>query len=504
MNNALKIVEAEFVEDPAAEWPEIDAKPALKPLPDFPLDAMPGILKDMTTEISESVQIAPEAAALILLAITGAAAGRENVFSIKSGLETRPNIYGLIFVERGGRKSSSYTPALKPVYKWISNRLPDYNHDLSRYCLKLKERESCESKIVKYETKPEDKAAAASAHKRLQDEIEEMKKSLRDPAFIADDTTPEGFFELFERCQGQGAIFSDDGRSFGKILKGLYSGGESREEFHLRGFDCKNPMIKHRAGKTAIMIEKPFESALIMLQVDFLVKLAESEDLFQSGFMSRCLFCFPDSLAGTRFYSEREISKLISVQYEDLINDLLDQNYSRKIDDDQIYEIDPAAKEAWIEFNDQTEKATGPGGDFNEMADIAIRFPEFARKLALIMTIAEKRGTITPKDMERAISLTRYYATHAERSFAVMKKISLPDEARRVLRTITRNQYREFSIRDIERAAHLTATETEGAISILSSRHYVRAITRQDEGRRTGRNPSATYETNPEVFKGEK
>ena len=502
--NASEFAKAEFVEDPAAEWPEIDAKPALKPLPVFPLDAMPGILKEMTTEISESVQIAPEAAALILLAITGAAAGRENVFSIKGGLETRPNIYGLIFVERGGRKSSSYTPALKPVYEWISNRLPDYNRDLSHYCLKQKERDSCESKMVKFETKPEDKAEAQTAYIRLQKEIEEMKKNLRDPAFIADDTTPEGFFELFERCQGQGAICSDDGRSFGKILKGLYSGGESREEFHLRGFDCKNPMIKHRAGKAAVMIEKPFESALIMLQIDFLVKLAESEDLFQSGFMSRCLFCFPDSLAGTRFYSEREISKYVSGQYEDLINDLLDQNYSRKIDDDQIYEIDQPAKELWIEFNNHTEKAAGPGGDFYEMSDIAIRFSEFARKLALIMTITEKRETITPQDMERAISLTRYYATHAERSFAVMKKISLPDEARRVLRVITRNQYSVFSIREIVRATHLTAAEAEGAISILSSRHYVRAIPRQDEGKRTGRKPSATYETNPEVFKGGK
>jgi hypothetical protein len=500
---ASQFAKDEFVEDQAVEWPEINTNPALKPLPDFPLDAMPGILKDMTTEISESVQIAPEVAALILLTITGAAAGRENVFSIKDGVETRPNIYGLIFVERGGRKSSSYTPALKPVYNWISNRQQDYKRKLSHYCLKQKERDSCESKIVKFETKSKDnKADAQTAYNRLQDEIEEMKEDLRDPAFIADDTTPEGFFELFERCQGQGAIFSDDGRSFVKILKGLYSGGESREEFHLRGFDCNNPMIKHRAGKAAVIIEKPFESALIMLQVDFLTKLAESEDLFQSGFISRWLFCFPDSLVGTRFYSEREISKTISMQYEDLITGLLDQNYSRKINNDQIYAIDPAAKELWIEFNNQTEKAGGPGGDFHEMLDIAIRFRDFARKLALIMAITEERGTITPQDMERAILLTRYYATHAERSFAVMKKISLPNEARRVLRTITRNQYREFSLRDIERAAHMTAAEAEVAISILSSRHYVRAITRQDEGRRTGRKPSATYETNPEVLRG--
>jgi hypothetical protein len=74
--NALTILETEFVE-PAREWPEISTQTALKPLPVFPLDAMPGILQAMTTEISESVQVQPESAGLALLIIAAAAAGRE-------------------------------------------------------------------------------------------------------------------------------------------------------------------------------------------------------------------------------------------------------------------------------------------------------------------------------------------------------------------------------------------------------------------------------------------
>lgn len=534
--DALKIVEAEFVEAPqvaaspetstkpafnqrpevrvdidsakaileaaqaAAGWPKIDEEQKLKQLPDFPLDAMPGILKPMTVEIAESVQIAPEVAALTLLTVTGAAAGRENFCSIKSGLGTRPNIFGLIFVERAGRKSSSYTPAFQPVYQWINARFIDYKRELNRYCLKLKERESCENKMAKFDIISKDKDAAKAAYESLQIEIEELKRNLRDPAFIADDTTPEGLFDLFERCHGQGAICSDDGRAFGKILKGLYNDGESREEFHLRGFDCKNPMIKHRANNRTAIIEKPFESALIMLQVDFLEKLAESEDLFQSGFMSRCFFCYPDSLAGTRFYSEREISKSVYAQYEDFISDLLDENYSRHIGDDVIYKIDQAAKDAWISFSNQIERGIGNDGKFNDLADIAIRFPEFARKLALIMAIAEKSNTITLEDMNRAISLTEYYSIHAERAFAIMKNICLPSEARSVLRTIKRKQCKEFSVRDIERATHMTAAETESGISVLAARNYVRAKSRAEEDHKTGRLPSPIYETNPAVL----
>jgi hypothetical protein len=496
--SALAIMENSFLE-PVREWPEISTQTALKPLPVFPLGAMPGILQAMTTEISESVQVQPESAGLALLIIAAAAAGRENIYSIKNGLDTRPNLFGLFFVERGGRKSSSYTPALAPVQKWIIDHVPDHRKAMSRYFLKTRERESLESKICK----PGNSTGAADELRRetLQAEIDRMKADLRDPAFIADDCTPEGLFELFDRTQGQAAIFSDDGRTFAKILKGIYNGGESREDLHLRGYDCKNPIVKHRAGKASSIIQKPFENALVMLQTDFLHKFAESEDLFQSGFMSRCIFCFPDSMAGTRGYTEREISATISREYSELITSLLNQNYYRRIDNDKVYQLDPDAKTLWIEYYNKIETAIGEGGELSNMADIAIRFPEFCRKFALLMPIVEGRENITGADMARAIALTEYFQIHAERSFSVMKKISLPDEARRTLKAIHKNRLQEFTSRDIHRLTGMTAEQSEAGINALASRNYCRLKADQPETDGAGRKPSPVYESNPEIFK---
>lgn len=495
--SALQVIESEFVETPA-EWPDIETKPVFKTLPEFPFEHMPGILQPMTREISESVQIAPEVAGLALLTITGAAAGRENVFYIKRGLPTRPNLFGLIFVERGGRKSSAYDPVLRPVFQWISDRLPDYKKALNRYFLKLKERDSFEAKLTKSGAK--DTAADQLHYETLQANIEDIKQNLRDPAFLADDCTPEGLFELFDRTQGQIALATDDGRTFAKILKGIYNGGESREEIHLRGFDCKNPLIKHRAGKTSAIIDKPFESALVMLQVDFLQKLAEGEDLFQSGFMSRCIFCYPDSLSGRREYSEREISEGFFYKYTALIQRLLQENYSRRIGEDKEYSLDPEAKKKWIEYYNQIEGAIGAGGELENMADIAIRFPEFARKFALITAIVEGRESIRPEDMTRAITLTKYYRAHAERAFSVMKEVSLPDEARRILKTIRLHQLTEFTSRDIERQNGMAAENIQTGITTLASRFYCRLKAEQSEPKGAGRKPSAIYEINPEIF----
>lgn len=500
--SGLEIVSDEFVEEMASEWPAIDERPALPPLPQFPIDAMPGILKKMTIEITPSVQVAPEVAALTILIATGFAAGRENVLHIKRGLETRPNLFGLIFVERGGRKSASYAPILKPFYQWIATRLEAHKLVLNSLRLKQKESDSLETIMTSVKVKPDVVAAAKDKYDRLQTEIEDMRKKLRDPAFVADDITPEALFSLFERCHGQGFICSDDGRSFVKILNGhIYScSGESREEFHLRGYDCNNPLIKHRAGKPTAVIVKPFESALVMLQMDFLEKMAVTEALFCSGYLSRCIFCVPDSLAGARLYSERQINETIAMEYENFIKDLLDSNYSKANGEDLICQVEPSAKDLWIKFYNQTETEIGSGGKFYEMADLAIRFPEFARRIALIIAIVERHDTVTGEDMSRAILLTEYYSKHSERAFAVMKEISLPGEAQRILRTITKKQLLEFSLRDIERTTGMTATEAEAGVNLLCSRNYVRAKQDQLEREGAGRKASVTYETNPATF----
>ena len=495
--SALAIMEDSFLE-PVREWPEISKHTALKPLSVFPLDAMPGILQAMTKEISESVQVQPESAGLALLTIAAAAAGRENIYSIKQGLDTRPNLFVLVFVERGGRKSSLYAPGMAPVFKWITDHLPDYRKAMSRYYLKLRERESLDVKICRLGNSTG--AADELRRETLQGEIDRMKEDLRDPAFIADDCTPEGLFELFDRTQGQVAIFTDDGRTFAKILKGIYNGGESREDLHLRGFDCKNPIVKHRAGKPSAIIPKPFENALVMLQTDFLHKLAESEDLFQSGYMSRCIFCYPDSMAGTRGYTEREISETVARQYSELITSLLNQNYYRRIDNDKVFQLDPEAKSLWIEFYNRIETAIGEGGELSRMADIAIRFPEFCRKFALLMPIVEGRDTITGADMARAITLTEYFQIHAERSFSVMKIISLPDEARRTLKAIKNKQLNEFTSREVQRHTGMTAEQSENGIIALVSRNYCRLKAEQPEAQGAGRNPSPVYESNPEIW----
>ena len=502
VKTGLAIINAEFLEDPMLEWQAIDENPAMTPLPAFTNDWLPSFLGDVNEQVSRSVQVSPEVTALSLLIAVGAAAGRDHICKVKSGLSTRANLYGLFFLSPAERKTSTCVECFKPFYSRINDNMPSYYDALEKRNIKWHELESVIAKLSRADGK--DKTADIKRHQAIRAELNDMDACLRDPSFISDDCTEEGLFSLYGRGQGQAALFSDDARKLLKITLGLYSGGVSREDPFLRGYDG-SPIAKTRANKPTSLIKEPYLSMIAMSQPDFLCKLGESEDISQSGMLSRFILCVPDSNVGTRKYSDDTIDPLCASGYDSFIRSLLDENYGRKPGQPKIeYELQPQAKQLWVEYYNKIETALGKDGELQHMAAIAVRYPEFCRKFALISAICERPGrvstTVTQEDMSRAIALTEYFAKHAERAFSVMKDISLPTEAQRVLRAITRNQLREFSLRDIERTTGMTAAEAESGIDLLASRNYVRKKKDQAAHEGAGRKASATYETNPETF----
>ncbi len=496
--NALQIVKSEFTDPPPRKWEPIKKEQILAPLPEFPIEAMPGILRDMAVEISESIQIPIEVAALELLVVTGAAAGRENVFFLRPELETRPNLYGFVFVERAGRKSSSFKPAIRPVETWIDERLPEYNKQKRVYNFRIKERDALEAQSFK----KQDNAQILSRLEALQDEIDKMGADLRSPAFLADDASPEALIRKLEETKGQIATLTDEGRKVMKILMGIYSNGENREEIYVKCYDGSSPLQVDRATY-GTRVKKPTASCLIMLQLDYLKKIGTQVDLFDSGYISRCIFCFPDSLAGTRLWQDRVMNREVLESYSQMIFTLLNQNYSRKLGQDKIFTLDADAKDAWTAYYNECEKAIAPGGSLHELADIATRFPEQARRIALVSAIVKGRGKVTVNEMEAGISLTRYYAIHAERAFSTMKGHTLPGEARRILQAIKKNQPEIFSARDICRLTGAKIEDVESGLRTLESLNYIRPKDSEngESAPTPGRRPSPVYETNPELFR---
>ena len=101
------------------EWPPIGNNIDLPTLPDFPLHALPSVIRNMADEISKAVKVPASLAAAEILGLVGLAIGRNVHYCFKLSLTGRANLYMLIFAARGERKSSVDSIVQKPFREWL-------------------------------------------------------------------------------------------------------------------------------------------------------------------------------------------------------------------------------------------------------------------------------------------------------------------------------------------------------------------------------------------------
>lgn len=487
-------------------WPEIGNGLRFAPLPPFPADAMPPILGSMATEVSETIRAPVEATALSLLTVVGACIGRDLYVRVKAGVEARANLFSFIFMARGERKSSIFTPAIAPLQEWIGTQSDDYRKRLSRLGRKQRQMKLLEGVATAPKVPRSEREQAEERIEALQSEIEQDRAQLRNPAFLAEDATPEALVELMAETGGLAGVFTDDARSFLKLIMGLYTSGETREDVHIRAFDGTSPIRRRRAGVGTVTIDRPCEGILLLVQTDYLVKLGETGDFFESGYVSRNLFCVPDSWVGRRgddgrllrAYSEREIDAGVRDGYRHLVHRLLDEAAARP---GPVYmELSLEAKQRWAAFHDAIEEESGEGGRYHETLDFSIRYAPMALRLALLHAACAGTACIEVEHMEKAIRLVEYYAEHGGRAQQAMRRYLLPDGARRVLKRVRDKRLSSFSLSEMQRGLGLpTAEKTAEAISVLVRAGYCRPCPPPDRDGRPGRSPSPEFDVNPAV-----
>ena len=499
-----QIVDAAPLWLPDAAWPELDSRPVLPPLPPFPHDAMPDVLREMAVEISETFRVPVEASALSVLCIAGMACGRNLYTSVKKDVFARANLFGVVFLARGERKSSLYAPAMRPVEDWIAVHREEYRKQ-RRALARL------EQKKVLLEKRCADPSASASAAQKALDEVEgqivRLTGEMRNPNFLVEDVTPEGLVRQMEVTGGIAAVFTDDARKPMKILLGAYTGGESCEEVYLKGFDGTSPLMRLRASGESINVDRPCIGTLFLVQMDFLQKLGERSDLFESGFISRNIFCVPDSLVGKRSedgtllraYSDREIEEEVKTKYSKLIASLLDEAWVTSQRKDVPISAD--AKAMWTEFHDATEAQHGNNGSTDRAIDFAIRLVPMSLRLALIASRCAGHAEITEEDMRKGIAICQYFSAHACRRIQLMNKEKMPAAASRLLRRITSHRHQEFTISQMQRELGVGSVEVvQTAVDLLCSSNYCRLKAMAATVDRPGRRPSPVYEVNPALW----
>lgn len=468
-------------------------------LPPFPTDMLPDILREWVEAESHATQTPPDMAALLALTVCAAALAKRVTISPKHGWSEPVNLFTATLMESGNRKSAVFRDAVAPLRAaendLLENTRSRIKQQRQEYRTTQKRMEKLENQAAKT-GEPDDMRAAI--------ELSEQLGKMPYPAYpqlITDNCTAEKLEMLLAEQGGRMASLSPEGSVF-DIMAGLYAnnGGTSSFDVYLKGH-AGDDIRTDRVTRRAVNIEAPALTAGFTMQPAVVEGLAEKKIAFRGrGLLARFLYAAPRSWVGEREIDPTPIPPQVSDNYHRLV-------YSLEINPPQgELRLTQDALRAFSEWRAEIEPERGEFGKWGHIADWASKLDGAAMRIASVLHCAGGRDAETYVDtdtVKAAIAICNYLVPHADHVLSMMEAKQGPDnnDAAYVWRWIERSKQREFTKRDVQRAAgkrFAKADDIDAPLKELVDRGYIRPLSMETEG--PGRKPSPRYEVNPKAL----
>ena len=419
-------------QDGETDWPtpqvigqHLDAQP-------YPLDALPGPLYAVVSEVQAFTQ-APTAlvASACLSVLSLVIQGLVNVRRAPQ-LHGPVSCYFLTVADSGERKSSADDRFLAPVRQWEAEQLETYTPLVKQFRADLEAHEA-EKAGIKDRIRQEAKAGKPTHDfKRQLKELEQQAPTPpREPRRLFADTTPEAFsFTLVKSCLS-GGIFSSEA--------GLVLGGHGMNRDNaLRNMALNNALWDGPAFRVdrkttdSFVVRGVRASISLMVQAPALLDFIDRAGTIArgSGWFARFLLAAPESTQGTRLYREPPANWPAHSAYCRRVLELLALPLPLGEDgtlDPPPLDLDPQAKQGWIQFHDAIEQELGDGGELRQVRDIASKVADSAARLSALFHVYlhGPQGTIGPDTFASAARIVAWHLSESRRFFG---ELALPQE----------------------------------------------------------------------------
>lgn len=392
-----------FLMSSAAEegWPEeLPELAAETPAPpDFPLDSLPSVLRNMAAGVAETTQTSPAMAGTMALACLAAAVAGKFEIEPKPDYREPLNLYTLIAADPAERKSATLALMTAPLYRFESEENARRAFDIQAY---KDQREALETELasIKRDKKPD--KAGRMADKRREMEALAVVEPVR---IIADDVTPEVAASLLAENHGILSIFSAEGGLFG-TLAGRYSNGQPNLSTFLKAHSG-DPIRIDRRGRVET-IDKPVLTCCLCVQIGVLTDVLKNKAFRETGLCARFLYCTPPSRLGERSYNTKPLDSNVKEKYKELLYDLL----SVSCPEPQPLGLTEAAGNISADYFSEFEKELG--GEYREYSDLAGKHFGAAMRLAGLLHCAlhgsdAAQADVNSDTIQKAIQLAIYY-----------------------------------------------------------------------------------------------
>ena len=233
-----------------------------------------------------------------------------------------------------------------------------------------------------------------------------------------------------------------------------------------------DPFGKLKAGEVQ-KVDKPYLSILGTTTPDGFYNAITGDD-WRTGFLARWLFALPDTAPD--FDSDsRMLTQTDEAHLQALATTLI--KVSAQTGGDFLLDAD--AHHRWNTWRKEERRhAFEVGGDV--VAAIASRYGTYALKIAMLLSAVTDYGQITDNNMVAAIALAGAYKTNALRLFTDRRNYGVTGaKVQKVFGAISRGGGTSTT-RDLLAAAHMTASELQPILDVLTEQG---AITADKAGR---------------------
>jgi hypothetical protein len=372
--------------------------PAVEP---FPCEVLPEILSRFVAEGAVALGCPPDFLAVPILAIGGLAIGQTRNIEVKSSWTESASLYAAVVGPPGSTKSPALKQVMEPVEQIQLEWEDEYNREMEELNLARQP------------------AAFGPPGSDTQEEPPPMRRCL------TTDATCEAFATLLaDNPRGMGLI-RDEIVGWTKYMHMYMTGKDGDREFYMSAHAGSSIWIdrKGNAKGKPIRIPRPFVTVCGGLVPDLLGELADDEGR-ADGFLDRILFSYPDPPPIAQ-WTDAIISPEATEGWCSVLTKLFALDFIAESDGHRpaTLPLTAEAKGIFRGFFNAWEIETRVRGP---LAGTWAKLKGYCARLALIVQHLRwasgeaDRTQVDDTSMIGAVTLTHYFASHAERVRAAM------------------------------------------------------------------------------------
>jgi hypothetical protein len=416
------------------------------PVPAFPLDCLPGWLREWAGAEAEATQTPADLAAMLALAVCGAAAAGKFRVQVRDGWPEPVNLYAVVALPPGDRKSAVFADAIAPVQ--------EYEREEQRRMAQEIAEKASEHRVLEGRLKEAERKAAHAENEdeatKLRDAAKQLARELAahqvpdPPQLYCDDVPPEKLAKLLARQGGRILQASPEGTAF-EIVKGRYS-ETANFEVYLKGH-AGDALRVDRISREQDTVDRPALSLALAVQPDVIRGLADQSSLRGRGFLARFLYAIPKSLVGRRTVAPAPVPEQVAERFRSMVLALW--KLPGSVDETgkptpNWLRFSPGADRAMRSFESWLEPQLAEGEELSHLAGWANKLAGAIARIAGILHVADGIGQGRPwqepireETVIAAIRLGRdYLLPHALAAFGMMGADPRIASANQVLRGI--------------------------------------------------------------------